>query len=334
MRKTKIICTLGPSTDQEGVLRELVANGMNVARFNFSHGSHEEHLGRFEKLKAIREELGKPVAALLDTKGPEIRLKDFKNGTEMLEAGQTFTLTTREVEGTKEICSITYKDLPQDVQPGGTIMLDDGLIKLQIITVNDTDIVCKVLNNGKIKNKKGVNVPGVHLSMPYMSQRDRDDIIFGAQQGFDFIAASFVRTAQDVYDIRNLLNEYDSDIRIIAKIENREGVNNIDSILAAADAVMVARGDLGVEIDFTELPGIQKNIIERSFSFGKPIVTATQMLDSMCTRAVPTRAEVSDIYNAVLDGAASVMLTGETAAGQYPMQAMEYLVRTAQTALA
>ena len=234
MRKTKIICTLGPSTDQEGVLRELVANGMNVARFNFSHGSHEEHLGRFEKLKAIREELGKPVAALLDTKGPEIRLKDFKNGTEMLEAGQTFTLTTRDVEGTKEICSITYKDLPQDVQPGGTIMLDDGLIKLQIVTVNDTDIVCKVLNSGKIKNKKGVNVPGVHLSMPYMSQRDRDDIIFGAQQGFDFIAASFVRTAQDVYDIRNLLNEYDSDIRIIAKIENREGVNNIDSILAAA----------------------------------------------------------------------------------------------------
>ena len=221
MRKTKIICTLGPSTDQEGVLRELVANGMNVARFNFSHGSHEEHLGRFEKLKAIREELGLPVAALLDTKGPEIRLRDFKNGTEMLEAGQTFTLTTREVEGTKEICSITYKDLPQDVQPGGTIMLDDGLIKLQIQTVNDTDIVCKVLNNGKIKNKKGVNVPGVHLSMPYMSQRDRDDIIFGAQQCFDFIAASFVRTAQDVYDIRNLLNEYDSNIRIIAKIENR-----------------------------------------------------------------------------------------------------------------
>ena len=216
MRKTKIICTLGPSTDQEGVLRELVANGMNVARFNFSHGSHEEHLGRFEKLKAIREELGLPVAALLDTKGPEIRLRDFKNGTEMLEAGQTFTLTTREVEGTKEICSITYKDLPQDVQPGGTIMLDDGLIKLQIQTVNDTDIVCKVLNNGKIKNKKGVNVPGVHLSMPYMSQRDKDDIIFGIQQGFDFIAASFVRTAQDVYDIRNLLNQYDSNIRIIA----------------------------------------------------------------------------------------------------------------------
>ena len=330
MRKTKIICTLGPSTDKEGVLRELVANGMNVARFNFSHGSHEEHLGRLEKLKSIREELGLPVAALLDTKGPEIRLKDFKNGTEMLDAGQMFTLTTREVEGTKEICSITYKDLPQDVQPGGTIMLDDGLIKLQIQTVNDTDIVCKVLNSGKIKNKKGVNVPGVHLSMPYMSQRDRDDTIFGIQQGFDFIAASFVRTAQDVYDIRNLLNQYDSNIRIIAKIENREGVNNIDSILAAADAVMVARGDLGVEIDFTELPGIQKNIIERSFSFGKPIVTATQMLDSMIVNPRPTRAETSDVANAIYDGTSAIMLSGETAAGAYPVEALKTMSAIAE----
>ena len=330
MRKTKIICTLGPSTDKEGVLRELIANGMNVARFNFSHGSHEEHLGRLEKLKALREELGKPVAALLDTKGPEIRLKDFKNGVENLVAGQTFTLTTRDVEGTNEICSITYKDLPMDVEPNGTIMLDDGLIKLQIQTVNDTDIVCKVLNNGKIKNKKGVNVPGVHLSMPYMSQRDRDDIIFGAQQGFDFIAASFVRTAQDVYDIRNLLNEYDSNIRIIAKIENREGVNNIDSILAAADAVMVARGDLGVEIDFTELPGIQKNIIERSFSFGKPIVTATQMLDSMIVNPRPTRAEISDVANAIYDGTSAIMLSGETAAGAYPVEALKTMSAIAE----
>ena len=216
------------------------------------------------------------------------------------------------------------------MQPGGTIMLDDGLIKLQIITVNDTDIVCKVLNNGKIKNKKGVNVPGVHLSMPYMSQRDRDDIIFGAQQGFDFIAASFVRTAQDVYDIRNLLNEYDSDIRIIAKIENREGVNNIDSILAAADAVMVARGDLGVEIDFTELPGIQKNIIERSFSFGKPIVTATQMLDSMIVNPRPTRAEISDVANAIYDGTSAIMLSGETAAGAYPVDALKTMSAIAE----
>ena len=330
MRKTKIICTLGPSTDKDGVLRELIANGMNVARFNFSHGSHEEHKGRLDLLKSLREELGKPVAALLDTKGPEIRLKDFKNGTEMLEAGQTFTLTTRDVEGTKEICSITYKDLPQDVQPGGTIMLDDGLIKLQIQTVNDTDIVCKVLNNGKIKNKKGVNVPGVHLSMPYMSQRDKDDIIFGIQQGFDFIAASFVRTAQDVYDIRNLLNQYDSNIRIIAKIENREGVNNIDSILAAADAVMVARGDLGVEIDFTELPGIQKTIIDRSFSFGKPIVTATQMLDSMIVNPRPTRAEISDVANAIYDGTSAIMLSGETAAGAYPVEALKTMSAIAE----
>ena len=330
MRKTKIICTLGPSTDKEGVLRDLIANGMNVARFNFSHGSHEEHLGRLEKLKALREELGKPVAALLDTKGPEIRLKDFKNGVENLVAGQTFTLTTRDVEGTNEICSITYKDLPMDVEPNGTIMLDDGLIKLQIQTVNDTDIVCTVLNSGKIKNKKGVNVPGVHLSMPYMSQRDKDDIIFGIQQGFDFIAASFVRTAQDVYEIRNLLNEYDSNIRIIAKIENREGVNNIDSILAAADAVMVARGDLGVEIDFTELPGIQKNIIERSFSFGKPIVTATQMLDSMMVNPRPTRAEISDVANAIYDGTSAIMLSGETAAGAYPVEALKTMSAIAE----
>ena len=330
MRKTKIICTLGPSTDKDGVLRELVANGMNVARFNFSHGSYEEHKGRLDMLKAIRAELNKPVAALLDTKGPEIRLKEFKNGVEMLEAGQTFTLTTREVEGTKEICSITYKDLPQDVHEGGTIMLDDGLIKLAIKSVTDTDIVCEVLNSGKIKTKKGVNVPGVHLSMPYLSQKDREDIIFGIQNGFDFIAASFVRTAQDVYDIRNLLNEYDSHIRIIAKIENREGVNNIDSILSAADAVMVARGDLGVEIDFTELPGIQKNIIDRSFSFGKPIVTATQMLDSMMVNPRPTRAEISDVANAIYDGTSAIMLSGETAAGAYPVEALKTMSAIAE----
>ena len=330
MRKTKIICTLGPSTDKGDVLRDLIANGMNVARFNFSHGSYEEHGGRLAKLKALREELGKPVAALLDTKGPEIRLKDFKNGTEMLEAGQTFTLTTRDVEGTKEICSVTYKDLPQDVQPGGTIMLDDGLIMLHIEQVTDTDIICTVLNSGKIKTKKGVNVPGVHLSMPYLSQKDREDIIFGVQNGFDFIAASFVRTAQDVYDIRNLLNEYDSNIRIIAKIENREGVNNIDSILSAADAVMVARGDLGVEIDFTELPGIQKDIIDRSFSFGKPIVTATQMLDSMMVNPRPTRAEISDVANAIYDGTSAIMLSGETAAGDYPVEALKTMSAIAE----
>ncbi len=330
MRKTKIICTLGPATDKDGILRELVANGMNVARFNFSHGTHEEHKARLDALKAVREELGQPVAALLDTKGPEIRLKDFANGTEQLEVGQSFTLTTRDVDGTKEICSITYKDLPHDVSVGGCIMLDDGLIKLLIRSVTDTDITCEVLNNGKIKNHKGVNVPGVHLSMPYMSQRDRDDIIFGIEQGFDFIAASFVRTAQDVYEIRNLLNSYDSKIRIVAKIENREGVENIDSILAAADAVMVARGDLGVEIDFTELPGIQKSIIDRSFSFGKPIVTATQMLDSMITNPRPTRAEISDVANAIYDGTSAIMLSGETAAGAYPVEALKTMAAIAK----
>ena len=330
MRKTKIVCTMGPSTDKPGILRQLMENGMNVARFNFSHGDYEEHKGRFDKVRALSKELDLPIACMLDTKGPEIRLGEFKNGVEKLTTGQKFTLTSRSVEGTNEICSVTYKELPHDVKPGGRIMLDDGLIELHIDEVGDTDIVCTVCNDGIIKTKKGVNVPGVHLSMPYMSQRDRDDIIFGAQQGFDFIAASFVRTAQDVYDIRNLLNEYDSDIRIIAKIENREGVNNIDSILAAADAVMVARGDLGVEIDFTELPGIQKNIIERSFSFGKPIVTATQMLDSMIVNPRPTRAEISDVANAIYDGTSAIMLSGETAAGAYPVEALKTMSAIAE----
>ena len=330
MRKTKIVCTMGPSTDKPGILRQLMENGMNVARFNFSHGDYEEHKGRYDKVRALSKELDLPIACMLDTKGPEIRLGEFKNGVEKLTTGQKFTLTSRSVEGTNEICSVTYKELPHDVKPGGRIMLDDGLIELRIDEVGDTDIACTVCNDGIIKTKKGVNVPGVHLSMPYMSQRDKDDIIFGIEQGFDFIAASFVRTAQDVYEIRNLLNEYDSNIRIIAKIENREGVNNIDSILAAADAVMVARGDLGVEIDFTELPGIQKNIIERSFSFGKPIVTATQMLDSMIVNPRPTRAEISDVANAIYDGTSAIMLSGETAAGAYPVEALKTMSAIAE----
>ena len=330
MRKTKIVCTMGPSTDKPGILRQLMENGMNVARFNFSHGDYEEHKGRYDKVRALSKELDLPIACMLDTKGPEIRLGEFKNGVEKLTTGQKFTLTSRSVEGTNEICSVTYKELPHDVKSGGRIMLDDGLIELHIDEVGDTDIVCTVCNDGIIKTKKGVNVPGVHLSMPYMSQRDKDDIIFGIQQGYDFIAASFVRTAQDVYDIRNLLNQYDSNIRIIAKIENREGVNNIDSILAAADAVMVARGDLGVEIDFTELPGIQKTIIDRSFSFGKPIVTATQMLDSMIVNPRPTRAEISDVANAIYDGTSAIMLSGETAAGAYPVEALKTMSAIAE----
>ena len=330
MRKTKIICTLGPSTDQEGVLRELVANGMNVARFNFSHGSHEEHLGRFEKLKAIREELGKPVAALLDTKGPEIRLKDFKNGVENLVAGQTFTLTTRDVEGTNEICSITYKDLPMDVEPNGTIMLDDGLIKLQIQTVNDTDIVCTVLNNGKIKNKKGVNVPGVHLSMPYMSQRDTSDILFGVEQGFDLISASFARNAQDIMDIRHILDEHNSKIRIIAKIENQEGLDNIDEIIEASYGIMVARGDLGVELPAEAIPNAQRRIVEKCICAKRPVIIATQMLYSMVKSPRPTRAEVSDVASAIYERVDAVMLSDETAMGDYPVEAVETMARIAR----
>ena len=330
MRKTKIICTLGPATDKEGVLRGLVENGMNVARFNFSHGSHEEHKGRLDALKAIREELDKPVAALLDTKGPEIRLKDFKNGSETLEAGQTFTLTTREVEGTKDIVSITYKDLPHDVKTGGSIMLDDGLIKLSIKEVTDTDIICTVLNTGKIKNKKGVNVPGVHLSMPYMSAQDRADIRFGIEEGFDFIAASFCRTAQDAMEIRRMLDENHSNMRIIAKLENQEGVNNVDEILAVVDGVMIARGDMGVEIDFTEIPVIQKDIIAYTLGYGKHVITATQMLDSMITNPRPTRAEITDVANAVYDGTSAIMLSGETAAGKYPVEAVKTMAAIAE----
>lgn len=331
MRKTKIVCTLGPSTDKGDVLRQLIENGMNVARFNFSHGDYDEHRGRFEKLKALRAELGKPIAAMLDTKGPEIRLGTFKNGSEKLVTGQKFTLTSREVEGTNEICSITYKDLPHDVQPGGHIMLDDGLISLRIDNVTDTDISCVVENDGVIKTKKGVNVPGVHLSMPYMSQRDKQDITFGAEQGFDIVSASFTRCAADIMEIRHLLDECHSNMKIIAKIENQEGVDNIDEILAVADGIMVARGDMGVEIDFAEIPSIQKHLIDRTMSSGKVVITATQMLDSMISNPRPTRAEITDVANAIYDGSSAVMLSGETAAGKYPVAALKAMVAIAET---
>ena len=330
MRKTKIVCTLGPSTDREDVLRDMILSGMNVARFNFSHGTHEEHKRRLDTLKRLREELNQPVAALLDTKGPEIRLKQFAGGKTELVTGQTFTLTTRDVEGTNEICSITYKDLPGDLSVGGTVLLADGLISLTVTKLTDTDITCKVENGGPISNNKGVNVPGVSLSMPYMSQRDKDDILFGIEQGFDFIAASFTRSAQDIQEVRRLLNSHNSHIRIIAKIENREGVDNIDEILTAADAVMVARGDMGVEIDFTEIPVIQKEIIYHSFSSGKPVITATQMLESMIENPRPTRAEITDVANAIYDGTSAIMLSGETAAGKYPVEAVRTMAAIAE----
>jgi pyruvate kinase len=297
--------------------------GMNVARFNFSHGSHAEHGGRFEQLKALREELGLPVAAMLDTRGPEIRLKSFANGPVKLKTGAEFTLTAQDVPGDETRCSITYPDLPGDVKAGDTILLDDGLVRLTVLEVSGSDIRCRVENDGVMKDNKGVNVPGVRLTMPYISQRDREDILFGADMGYDYIAASFVRSAADVREIRQLLREKGSDIRIIAKIENQEGVSNLPEILSAADGVMVARGDMGVEIDFSEVPIIQKNMIAQCVACGKPVITATQMLDSMIENPRPTRAEITDVANAIYDGTSAIMLSGETAAGKYPVEAVK-----------
>ena len=321
-RKTKIVCTLGPATDREGVLREMMLAGMNVARFNFSHGSHAEHQKRLDTLKALREELGLPVAAMLDTRGPEIRLRSFADGPVKLRTGHEFTLTTEDVPGDETRCSITYPELSGDVKAGDTILLDDGLVRLTVLEVTAADIRCRVENDGTMKDNKGVNVPGVRLSMPYISQRDREDILFGAEAGFDYIAASFVRSAADVQEIRRLLEEKSSHIRIIAKIENQEGISNLGEILSAADGIMVARGDMGVEIDFTEVPSIQKNMIAQCVACGKPVITATQMLDSMMENPRPTRAEITDVANAIYDGTSAIMLSGETAAGKYPVDAV------------
>lgn len=323
MRKTKIVCTLGPSTDREGVLREMIQAGMNVAHFNFSHGTHAEHKVRLDALKALREELDAPVAAMLDTKGPEVRLKDFAGGRVHLTAGQEFTLTTVQVEGDAHRCSITYGELPGDVKAGDTILLDDGLVRLTVLETSGTEIRCRVENDGDMKNHKGVNVPGVRLNMPYMSQQDRDDLLFGAEQGFDYVAASFVRSAADVRELRHVLDKAGSRMRIIAKIENQEGVSNLPEILDAADGIMVARGDMGVEIDFAEIPLIQKNMIARCVACGKPVITATQMLDSMMENPRPTRAEITDVANAIYDGTSAIMLSGETAAGRYPVESVK-----------
>lgn len=328
LRKTKIICTLGPSTDQPGVLEALIDSGMNVARFNFSHGTHEEQRVRFVALKKARNKAKLPVAALLDTKGPEIRLKTFKEGKVQLHKGQTFTLTTREVEGDASIVSITYTNLVKDVKAGNMILLDDGLIGLTIKEVTDTDIICEVLNSGPVSNRKGVNVPDVSLSMPFVSEKDHDDILFGIKMGFDFIAASFTRSAQDILDIRRILEEQNCDtMQIIAKIENKEGVDNIDEILEVADGIMIARGDMGVEIPLEDVPAIQKKLIKKTIQAGKISITATQMLDSMMTHPRPTRAEATDVANAIYDGTSAIMLSGETAAGKYPVETLQTMVR-------
>ena len=343
LRKTKIICTLGPATDKEDVLRQLIEEGMNVARFNFSHGPHDEQKGRLDMLRKLRKELKKPVAALLDTKGPEIRLLEFADGKVELKNGQTFTLTTEDILGDSTRVGITYKNLPNDVKPGNSILIDDGLIGLEVVDIkpiagakNNEDgskpmnIVCRVLNGGMVSNKKGVNVPNVELTMPYISEKDYSDILFAVEHDYDYIAASFVRTADDVLAIRRILEEKGgSDIKIIAKIENMQGVQNIDEIIHVSDGVMVARGDMGVEIPLEDVPVMQKMIIKKVSEAGKIVITATQMLDSMMKNPRPTRAESTDVANAIYDGTSAIMLSGETAAGKYPVEALKTMVRIA-----
>ena len=329
MRKTKIICTIGPASESEEKIRELINAGMNVARFNFSHGTHEEHKAKFKRLVRIRREMGKPVATLMDTKGPEIRLRDFEGGKVMLEKGKGFTLTTEEVMGTAERATISYKDLVKDVSAGSVILIDDGLIELRVDNVTDTDIHCTIINGGPVSNHKGVNVPDTDLSMPFISDQDREDIIFGCKLGYEYIAASFTRTADDVREIRKILDAHNSRMKIIAKIESTQGVNNIDEILDVADGVMVARGDLGVEVPMEEVPVYQKHIIHLAEVRGKIVVTATQMLDSMMHNPRPTRAEATDVANAIYDGTTAIMLSGETASGAYPIEAVQTMVRIA-----
>ena len=332
MRRTKIICTMGPATDNEDVLRDLMLNGMDVARLNFSHGSHEEALERINRIKKVRDELNIPVAILLDTKGPEVRIKDFKEGKVELKEGQKFTLCTDDVVGDENQVSITYANLPNDVKVGSKILIDDGLIEMEVISVKNSKILCKVKNGGVVSNKKGVNVPNVALSMPYMSQKDIDDILFGIEQDVDFIAASFVRTADDIREIKTLLRDNGGrDIRIIAKIENAEGVDNIDDIIRETHGIMVARGDMGVEIDMHDLPVLQKSLIKKTYRAGKVVITATQMLDSMIRNPRPTRAEATDVANAIYDGTSAIMLSGETAAGKHPVEAVETMALIAET---
>lgn len=333
MRKTKIICTLGPSTDDENVLRRLMLGGMNAARFNFSHCTHEEAMKKLKTVVRIREELGLPIATILDTKGPEIRLKEFAGGEAELESGRVFTLTTEDIEGDAARASITYKGLPKDVREGATILIDDGLVELEAVRVTGTEIDCMVINGGVVKNHKGINVPGTKLSMPFISETDRSDIVFGIEAGFDFIAASFTRNAVDILQIRQILKEYNCHtINIIAKIENMEGVDNIDDILRVADGIMVARGDMGVEIPLEDVPSLQKMLIYKAYQAGKQVVTATQMLDSMMKNPRPTRAEATDVANAIYDGTSCIMLSGETAAGKYPVEALETMVRITERA--
>ncbi len=332
MRKTKIICTIGPASESVEKLRELMLAGMNVARFNFSHGTHEVQRAKFEKVDQVRKELGLPVATLLDTKGPEIRLRDFEGGKVELIAGQKFILTTEELMGTSEKATISYKNLKNDVSVGTTILIDDGLIEMQVEEINGEEIVCHVVNGGFVSNHKGVNVPGVALSMPYISEVDKADILFGVEMGFEFLAASFARCKDDILEIRKILKDSNSDMKIIAKIENMQGIENLEEILEVSDGIMVARGDMGVEVPMEEVPVLQKKMIKMANAQGKHVITATQMLESMIKNPRPTRAEATDIANAIYDGTTAIMLSGETAAGAYPVEAVSTMARIAESA--
>ena len=333
MKRTKIVCTMGPSTDDREVLGALIDAGMDVARFNFSHGSYEEHKQRMNLLKEIRREKKKPIAIMLDTKGPEIRTKTLKDGKKVeLSEGQSFTLTTRDVEGTSEIVSQTYERLPQDLHEGDTVLIDDGLIELTVVATNDTDVICRVANGGLLGERKGINLPNVEIHLPGITAKDKADIVFGIGQGIDFIAASFVRNAGNIAEIRQLLKEHNAeDIHIIAKVESREGIRNIDEIIEAADGVMVARGDMGVEIPAWEVPQVQRMIIEKVNRAYKPVIVATQMLDSMIRNPRPTRAEVTDVSTAILQSTDAIMLSGETAAGKYPVEAVKMMVHICES---
>ena len=333
MRRTKIICTLGPTSSDEQTLEALILAGMDAARFNFSHGTHETHLELLTRFKHVRDELGRPVATILDTKGPEIRIRTFACGPIELTEGDTFTLTTRDIPGDRTVVSVTYAALHEELSPGCTILIDDGLIELTVEEISGQDIRCRVATGGPLSSNKSINIPGVHISLPSLTEKDKADLKFAVENDFDFVAASFVRRAEDVKEIREALNAYGGqDIRIIAKIENREGVDNMDAIADVSDGVMVARGDLGVEIPAYEVPIIQKKMIKSCIFKGKPVITATQMLDSMIRNPRPTRAEVSDVANAVFDGTSCVMLSGETASGKYPVEALETMADTVTAA--
>jgi len=331
MRKTKIVATIGPASDSVEVVKELLTEGINVARLNFSHGSHQEHKQRIDKIRQASEESGIPVAIMVDTKGPEIRTKELENGKVELQSGQTFILAPGDFLGNNDKVAITYDQLANDVKKGDYILIDDGLIELEVISINGPEVVCKVINSGILKNKKGINLPGISTNLPSITEKDEQDILFAIENDVEFIAASFIRKALDVLYIRDILERYQSKILIISKIESSEAVANIDEILEVSDGIMVARGDLGVEIPPEQVPIVQKQIIKKCNEAGKPVVTATQMLDSMQRNPRPTRAEASDVANAIIDGSDAVMLSGETAAGDYPVQSVRIMSQIAMT---